>query len=187
MSELGGILLAAGASKRFGASKLLHPLTDGTPIGLAAACNLIDVVPNSVAVVRPEEQPLADMFSEVGLRIIESPLASQGMAASISAGIRALPQCSGWLIALADMPWISPETIRALADRLEDGASIVAPYHEGHRGHPVGFSSRWKESLQNLTGDEGARRLLTKYSEEVVMVSTADRGVVADIDHPDDF
>jgi molybdenum cofactor cytidylyltransferase len=187
MFELGGILLAAGASKRFGASKLLHPLNDGTPIGLAAACNLIDVVPNSVAVVRPEEQRLADMLSEVRLRIVENPVANQGMSTSISAGIRALPQCSGWLIALADMPWVRPATIRALTDSLVNGASIVAPSYEGQRGNPVGFSSRWKHSLQNLSGDEGARKLITKYSGELILLDTPDRGVLEDIDHPDDL
>jgi molybdenum cofactor cytidylyltransferase len=187
MSELGGILLAAGASKRFGASKLLHSLTDGTPVGLAAASNLIDVVPNSVAVVRPEDQRLADMFSEVGLSIIENPVASQGMATSISAGIRALSQCSGWLIALADMPWVRPATIRALTDSLVNGASIVAPRYEGQRGNPVGFSSWWQHSLQNLSGDEGARRFITEHSEELILLDTPDRGVIEDVDYPNDL
>ena len=32
-----GILLAAGSARRFGAHKLLQPLADGTPVGVAAA------------------------------------------------------------------------------------------------------------------------------------------------------
>ena len=56
---LSGILLAAGAAKRFGGGKLLHALADGTPLGVASARHLLAVLPDVLAVVRGIKRDLA--------------------------------------------------------------------------------------------------------------------------------
>ena len=48
-----GILLAAGASKRFGSDKLMHTLAGTTPVAVAALANLRSAIPHVIAVVRP--------------------------------------------------------------------------------------------------------------------------------------
>ena len=93
----------------------------------------------------------------------------------------------GWLIALADMPWVQAATITALVDRMKSGASIVAPVYEGQRGHPIGFSSRWLQPLRELSGDKGARDLISNYSNELELLSTEDAGVLKDINQPQDL
>ena len=187
MSELVGILLAAGSASRFGAAKLLHPLPDGVAIGVAAASALIKAVPNSLAVVGPGDQTLITAFSELGLKVVENPLADEGMGTSLAAGVCATSEAAGWLIALADMPWLQPATITALADRLNSGASMVAPVYAGRRGHPVGFSSCWYEQLSGLSGDRGARDLLANYPGELELLTIEDVGVLKDIDYPKDL
>ena len=187
MTEVVGILLAAGSAKRFGAPKLMHPLDDGTPIGVAAARSLIQAVPNSIAVVRPDDHRLIEAFSALGLKIVENPLADEGMGTSLAAGVSAAANANGWLTSLADMPWIRPETIHMLADRLQNGASMVAPVYGGRRGHPVGFAHRWGENLRTLSGDEGARSLISEHADDLVLQTTMDAGVLADIDHPSDL
>ena len=178
MTELVGILLAAGSARRFGAAKLLHPLPDGLAIGVAAASALMEAVPNTVAVVQPGDHALIEAFSEIGLKVVENPLA---------AGVYATSGAGGWLIALADMPWILPATITALADSVKNGASMVAPVYEGRRGHPVGFSSLWQKQLRGLSGDRGARDLIANYPDELELLTTEDAGVLKDIDHPRDL
>jgi molybdenum cofactor cytidylyltransferase len=187
MTEVVGILLAAGSAKRFGAHKLMHPLADGTPIGVAAARALIQAVPNTIAVVRPDDHLLIEAYSVLGLKIVENPFADEGMGTSLAAGVSAAPEANGWLISLADMPWVRPATIRMLADRLRNGASMVAPVYDGRRGHPVGFAPRWGEKLRTLYGDEGARGLIAEHADELVLQTTVDAGVLEDIDHPSDL
>jgi molybdenum cofactor cytidylyltransferase len=187
MTGLAGILLAAGTASRFGAAKLLHPLPDGMPVGVAAAGALLQSVPNSIAIVRPGDHALIKAFSAVGLQVVENPLADEGMGSSLAAGVCATSGATGWLIALADMPWLQPATITALADRLNSGASIVAPVYQGRRGNPVGFSSRWQKALQALSGDKGARDLLANYPDELELLTTEDAGVLQDVDHPRDL
>ncbi len=187
MAELVGILLAAGSARRFGTAKLLHPLPGGLAIGVAAASTLMVAVPNTVAVVQPGDHALIEAFSEIGLKVVENPRADEGMGASLAAGVNATSGAGGWLIALADMPWVLPATITALADRLKNGVSMVAPMYEGRRGHPVGFSSLWQEQLRGLSGDRGARDLIANHPDELELLNTEDGGVVKDIDHPRDL
>lgn len=187
MTEVAGILLAAGAAKRFGSPKLLHSLPDGVPVGVAAARALVQAVPNTLAIVQPGDRLLIEAFSAIGLRIVENPLADHGMGTSLAAGVSAAGEAGGWLIALADMPWIRPATIRVLADRLQDGASMVAPIFGGRRGHPVGFSRRWGDKLRTLDGDDGARSLLAEHTDQLILVTTMDAGVLADVDQPYDL
>ena len=172
MTEITGILLAAGSAHRFGTPKLLHPLHDGVPIAVVAAQSLIQVLPNTLAVVKPGDHELIELFTGLGLHIIENSLAGEGMGTSLAAGINATSQADGWLIMLADMPWIQSATIAALAGRLEKGASMVAPVYAGRRGHPVGFSSRWLQPLRDLSGDKGARDLIAGNSDALELLAT---------------
>ncbi len=187
MTEIAGILLAAGSARRFGTPKLLHPLQDGLPVAAAAAQTLVQVLPNTLAVVKPGDHALIQVFTELGLHIVENPLADEGMGTSLAAGINATAMADGWLIALADMPWIQPTTISALADRLENGASMVAPVYAGRRGHPAGFSSRWLQPLRDLHGDKGARDLIAENLDALELLTTEDAGVLRDVDYPHDL
>ncbi len=78
------------------------------------------------------------------------------------------------------MPRIQPSTIEAVARTLDGGASIVAPFYEGQRGHPVGFGAEHREALMSLDGDSGARSLLM--SPRVVRLDVDDAGVLRDVD-----
>lgn len=187
MTAIVGVLLAAGAGRRFGPDKLLHPLPGGEPIGIAAARNLVAAVPDAVAVVRPGDRALADALSAIGLRVVENPRASAGMGTSLAAGIHSRPDAEGWVIALADMPWIRPATIATVAQALRDGASLAAPLHGGRRGHPVGFGARWRPALLALSGDAGARDLLAAHAAELSLLPTDDPGVLRDVDETEDL
>ena len=187
MAEIAGILLAAGSAGRFGSNKLLHPLPDGTPVAVQAARRLREAVPNSIAVTRPEDEALRDALAATGLDIIVNPVAGEGMGTSLARGVLATRNAAGWIIALADMPWIAPATIGALAERLQRGASMAAPSHAGRRGHPVGFSGQWKEALCGLSGDAGARRLIEAHPQALALIETADPGIFRDIDYRHDL
>ena len=187
-----GILLAAGFSRRFGASnKLLQVLPDGGLIALVAAKSLIEAIPLSIAVVRPENKALADLLQDAGLKVFFCAEQDTEMADSLSAAIKFSASFSessdGVIIALADMPYISSQTISAVASKLIEGASIVIPTYQGKRGHPVGFSAKFRGELESLNGDEGARAILKRYPEEIFFLECDDSGILIDIDTPADL
>lgn len=180
-----GILLAAGSASRFGGDKLLAPLPDGTPVGVAALEHLAPAVDAVVAVVRAQDTALAAALAARGARISVCPRADRGMGESLAWGIRAAPVAAGWLIGLADMPWIQPATAARVAEALRAGASIAAPGRQGNRGHPVGFSADRYADLVALSGDEGARAVLLRYP--VTVIDSEDSGILRDVDTRQDL
>ncbi len=180
--ELVGLLLAAGRSSRFGGDKLLHPLADGIPMVLASANALRAAVPRTVAVIRPDHRVLADLLRGHGISTVLAEHADSGMGASLAAGIEATANASGWVVALGDMPFIRPPTVARIADTIERGANLAAPFYNGQRGHPVGFACALREELLGLGADFGARALLQRHADQLARVECDDPGVLLDID-----
>lgn len=184
---IAAILLAAGAGRRFGGDKLLHPLEDGVAIAAHAARNLLAVTPEVIAVVRWGDFPLYDMLEQEGCHVTMFQGASRGMGASLAHGIAQARGADGWVVALADMPRIAPATIRAIAAALEEGAQIAAPTCKGERGHPVGFGASLRDELLALDGDQGARSVLERHCDAVKLVECNDPGILLDIDRKSDI
>ena len=113
-----GILLAAGSGTRFGGDKLLARMRQWgssrrMPIGVVALRHLRLALTDVVAVVRSDDHALASALGANGARIVRCASADDGMGASLACAIRATPDAGGWIVALADMPWIAPATIVA--------------------------------------------------------------------------
>ena len=182
-----GILLAAGESRRFGSRKLLHPLADGTPIGVRSAAKLAGAVDRAIAVVSPDDGELIDRLVRTAVELCACPQAHEGMGSSLGCGVRAAADADGWVIALADMPFVLPATIAAVTQALRAGAPIVAPVYRGERGHPVGIAREYFAELAALTGDVGAKGILRRDRARIVLLPVDDPGVHRDIDTPKDL
>lgn len=189
-----GILLAGGVGARFGGAKLMAPLpvashgaAAGTPIGAASCMHLMAALNDVVAVVRPRDPMLAAALRDTGARVVECAQAHEGMGASLACGAAAAAAADGWIVALADMPWIAPATIIRVAEALSDGAEIIAPSWRGERGHPVGFAKGYGPLLATLTGDEGARAVIAARQWVLELVAVDDPGILRDIDTPGDL
>jgi molybdenum cofactor cytidylyltransferase len=182
-----GILLAAGASTRFRANKLLHVLPGGRPIAVAAAGNLRAALDRVVAVVRPGTPELERALTGAGAEVTVCPDAAAGMGHSLAHAVTRTRSAGGWIVALADMPFIAPDSIRRVAEALRDGADLAAPQYRGTRGHPVGFAAAYRDELARLTGDAGARALLQRDHRRIRVVEVDDPGVLRDIDTPEDL
>ncbi|HRH74589.1 NTP transferase domain-containing protein [Zoogloea sp.] len=187
MGPIIGLLLAAGQGRRFGGDKLLHPLDDGTPMAVQAARRLKAACPTSVAVLRPEQTVLAGLLAAEGLGTVWCAEARNGMGHSLAAGVAASPDAGGWLVALGDMPFIQPRTLRQVVAALEAGALLAAPWLNGQRGHPVGFAACWRAELLALAGDAGARDILGRHARAMVRIETTDGGILRDVDTPGDL
>ncbi|MGD8204435.1 nucleotidyltransferase family protein [Pantoea sp. FN0305] len=177
---VGILLLAAGESTRYraacGRHKLLEPI-EGEPM-LARSYRIARESGLPVAVVlRPE--PLALRRCIGGARQIILP--STGIASSVAAGVKATAHWHGWLIMLADMPWLSPATLQQTAEALKVHQRVRACW-QGQPGHPVGFSQECYAQLVTLSGETAARELLAQH--DVYLLATQDRGAVRDVDLP---
>ncbi|HEX6736225.1 MAG TPA: nucleotidyltransferase family protein [Azonexus sp.] len=184
MTAIVGLLLAAGRSRRFGADKRWHRLAEGTPMALAAARRLLAACPETVAVVRPDDTELVALLTAAGLRCVPCAEADGGMGHSLAAGVAASGDTAGWLVALADMPFIAPASYLAVLETLAGGARIARPTFEGRPGHPVGFSAAYRDALLQLTGDEGGKAIIAGDPGALRLCPVNDPGVLHDIDRP---
>jgi molybdenum cofactor cytidylyltransferase len=182
-----GLLLAAGSASRFGADKLQHPLPHGVAIAVQAARHLKAEVPRVVAAVRPGAQETARALAAEGCEVVVCERAAEGMGASLACAAQAAGDADGYLVALADMPFVRPSTIAAVRDALAAGAVIAAPYFRARRGHPVGFAGRLRSALAALAGDAGAKSVLDAHAAQLVKVPVGDPGALRDIDKPSDL
>ncbi len=186
-----GILLAAGFGRRFQTAasseqdKLLARLPNQQSILFQSASNLIHALPNSIAVIQPEQIARKAILQALGFNVIESLRAKEGMGYAIADAVRASQDANGWLITLADMPWITTELIQQLCAGVTDRGAIVAPRFNGKRGQPVAFGAAWKAALTELTGDIGARAILQ--TAEISWVDWHDDSIHRDVDVSSDL
>ena len=178
---IGGLVLAAGASTRFGAQKQLAEL-DGVPM-LEHSLRTISAAPvGRVVVVLGSAAD--EIVSKVNLHRADPIVCArweEGQSASLACGLAELAGCEAVVVTLGDQPRVSPDAIaRVIAGR--NGASAIRVTYNGNPGHPVLLEQALFEQLRDVTGDKGARNLLL--SVPVRDIPCDDLGGGEDVDTP---
>ena len=138
-----------------------------------------------VAQISAAEQAMATARLDVNR---SSQLYAEGLAASLRAGIAAVPEdAPGIIVSLGDMPNVTAPVLDRLAQAFTDApeALAVAPTLLGQRGNPVLLSRALFPAVAALTGDQGARRLLEEAGEAVIEVPLDDPAIALDVDTPE--
>ncbi|GAB4264139.1 MAG: hypothetical protein Kow0092_15550 [Deferrisomatales bacterium] len=188
---IAGLLLAAGASTRMGGpNKLLLPV-GGTPLVRRAAETLLAAGLAPVVVVLGRDAArVAEALDGLAVTSVENPEFAHGMAGSLRRGVEALgPEVGAVAVALADLPALRPETVRAVCRAFRASPRGVAvPVWRGRRGHPAVFDlARYRVALAAVEGDRGARGVLEAHPEDVLQVPVEDPGICVDVDTPADW
>ncbi|NWA63195.1 nucleotidyltransferase family protein [Pantoea sp. B9002] len=181
----GIIICAAGMGLRFISAggdglKLNAKLPDGMSVfeqslDHARASGLPVLV-----ITHPQHESVIEICSAANVPYVT--LSSPSLGDSIACGVRSRPDWLGWIIHLADMPFIGAETFRQIENALRHCPS-VRPFFREIPGHPVGFSKICQPELLSLQGENGARKVLTRFAPLQLNVTTPD--VLSDIDLPD--
>jgi molybdenum cofactor cytidylyltransferase len=181
---IAGILLASGASRRFGSDKLLAPLGARAVIRWSADA-LGSSVDTLYVVVPVVSEALEQALDGVLVRWVTNGEAYTGMSSSIRAGIAALDAgTDAAIVALGDQPLIDHAVVARLVARWrEGGARAVAPLYEDGRGHPVLFGAWLFPALRALEGDHGARAVLDALGDDIALVPIEGRAPT-DVDTP---
>jgi molybdenum cofactor cytidylyltransferase len=180
------VVLAAGSSSRFGATKLLAPL-DGRPLVAHAVRTALDAGVADVVVVTGHEGDRvgAAARAEGDVRVVHNPEHRTGQASSLVAGIRSLDEdARAAVVLLGDQPGVRADAVAAVIAAVDDGAEAARARYDEGPSHPVAFARRLWPELEQLTGDEGARGLLATH--EVAEVAVCGR-IPADVDEPGDL
>ena len=189
MTDIAAVILAAGASKRFGQSKQLLDW-QGKPLVSHVADVALDAGLDPVIVVlghRPEET-----YYALGERPVQKLINwhwEEGMSTSVRTGLAAVPpHAQGALFMQCDQPLVGADLLLALVDTFQRSeGKIVHPVHDGRRGTPVLFPRRFFPELAAVTGDQGGRDVIGRHAAETTTLTVDDPVVLTDVDTPSDY
>jgi len=181
------VVLAAGASTRFGSAKQLIRV-NGRPLMLSAVSRAVELAGHSVTVVLgAHAAELAPLLRHSPASVAVNRDWTEGIASSIREGVSHAPMTAdGVLIMLADQAAVTTEDLRRLAGLWRrDTSSIAAAQYAGAVGVPAIFP-RWSfRELTELRGDRGAQVLLQRHADRLARLAMPSAEL--DIDRPEDL
>jgi molybdenum cofactor cytidylyltransferase len=159
-----GLILAAGAGRRFGGTKQLADL-HGRPLLEYAIENML-AVSDLDPVIVVLGHAASSILERVDLGEAEVVIAEEwerGQASSLRRGVAALWDADSVVVTLGDQPFITPALISGALEQLVDGYDAVRAVYGGKPGHPVVFNRAVMDAVGSIEGDVGARDLLRNF------------------------
>jgi molybdenum cofactor cytidylyltransferase len=184
---LHAVVLAAGASTRFGSPKQLVRLS-GRPLLHTAVTRAAEVTGNALIVVLGAgAAQLAPLLKHSAGSIVINHHWREGIASSIRAAVARLPAtCAGVMLILADQAAVSADDLKRLAGTWRKQPHyIVAALYGGVCGAPAIFPRTSFRELAQLRGDAGARTLLRRNADRIIRVPMPSAAL--DVDTPEDL
>jgi molybdenum cofactor cytidylyltransferase len=188
-----GIILAAGASVRFGQPKQLIKLWDKYLIEWVLDAALKSRLRTVVLVLGHEHQAILQALGakadHPGLKVVINPNYRDGQSTSLKAGLTCVRQAfSSVMYLLADQPMINSDAIDRMLDQFHNSnKDIYVPVFEGRRGTPTIFRRSIYEEIMMIDGDIGARNIIAKKAERVLYAKIKDPKCFIDIDSQEDL
>jgi len=185
MAEIGAVLLAAGASQRFGADNKLLANIGGRPLIRWVADEIVSSDAEAVVVTGCDHLLIEKALDGSVLRFAHNPNWTRGMGSSIAAGVMALgSQALGAFVVPGDMPFLTSALLKDLMAAFNEsrGRSIVYPItRAGEQRNPVLWPRRFFPLLGSLSGSGGAKHLLAASFDSQRRVPVVDEGAFADM------
>jgi molybdenum cofactor cytidylyltransferase len=189
VSRIAAAILAAGSSSRLGTPKQLLDL-DGQPVLTHTLAAVRRSSTDPVLVVLGHERArIAQSVDLSQIMVVENPDYASGQSTSMQVAVRSLPEdVEAVVFVLGDQPLVDPSVIDALVgSRQTNGAPIIQPRYAEGRGNPVLIGREMFEELLEITGDTGARPLLERNRDRLVLVDVSNKRRPDDIDTMDDY
>ena len=189
MTDVVGIILAAGSSRRLGRPKQTLPFGGGTLVSHVVADVEASALDRVVVVLDRDLAGRAASLPPGRATVAQSESdGTGGCASSLQAGLSAAGECAAVVLLLGDMPGVTPEVIDPFvaAWRASPTWAAVASYGDGI-GHPLLFSADAFPVLRALHGDKAVWKIIDRESAERVARLTVDRPLPRDVDTWDDY
>lgn len=181
------IVPAAGKAERFGGAKLVARI-GGVVLLDRTLRSLLDAgVDGAIVVVSPgADLEAARLLADPRVRTVVNPDPSRGMFSSIRAGLDAADG-DPVLVLPADMPFVLSATVAAVLSACTREHRIVAPVHNGRRGHPVAFPASLRPAILRASLDSTLKAALAGSGSERVDLQVDDAGILRDVDEVEDL
>lgn len=182
------LILAAGQSRRMrGRDKMLEDV-DGEPL-LRSRARVALATGQQVVVVLPDAaEDRRAALDRLPVTVVVAERAADGMAASIVAGLAAVPEeACAVMILLADLPEITEDDLNAVLSAASADRTAIwrGASEDGRAGHPVVFPKRFFADLAGLRGDSGAQSVISVNRDALRLCPLPQARAVTDLDTPE--
>ena len=191
---ISAVILAAGESRRMGKQNKLFLPVGGEELLVKLVKSVCESdVGQVLVVIGHEEERIRLKLKDLPLRFVYNPSFSKGMTTSIKSGIKEVSQkCDGFLICLADMPFINTSEINKLLhayvhNRIKEQKLIVIPVFQRQRGNPVLFSSEFRNDILEHTKETGCKGVIMNNSDSVMEIEMDSDNILFDVDTLEDY
>ena len=187
-AKIAAIVLAAGLSRRMGASNKLHLPVDGEPllrrtVKTLQASDLGEII----VVLGHESQSTHALLEGLAVRTVYNEAYLSGQMTSVHCGLSVLKKAySGVMIALGDQPALTVVEVNFLIDAYlkRSRGEVVIPTYQGARGNPIVISPQCRNDIVSGKRNLGCRKFIENNPELVEMVEMPGPGVIIDLDTP---
>ncbi|TGE39319.1 HD domain-containing protein [Desulfosporosinus fructosivorans] len=183
------VILAAGYSFRMKSFKPLLPLGSVRVVEKAVHAFQEAAIQDIRVVLGHRANELLPVLEGLKVQSVINDNYAEGMFSSVKAGVKSLSQdIDGFFLLPVDNPIIQQNTLSELYQTFSTGKfGIVYPAFHGKRGHPPLISCRYANEILDWNGKGGLKNLLEYYEVDAVNVELEDRGVLMDMDTPEDY
>ena len=186
---ISSILLAAGLSKRMGGENKLTKKIQGIPLIKHSVKNILASSINELIIVLGYQKEIIEKLIDKHekVKFIFNKDFESGMASSIKAGLNHLSKnTETFLICLGDMPMVNSDIYNQLI-KSKNQKNIVVPTYNDQQGNPVLFDKSMKETVMNITGDVGAKKILELNKDKILNFEINDQKISKDFNTQGDF
>lgn len=183
-----GVILAAGASRRLGRPKQLLTFKGSYLLDHVVQEALSSTLLETIVVLGAEQERIRVLVDLSRVNVVLNVQFDEGQSTSVVAGLDNVNRdAAGVLFLLGDQPGVTADVINAVVDAFDgDPQAIVMPSWRGTSSNPVLFGRGYFGDLRKLTGDEGARSIVARARDRMMLVPI-DRPVPQDVDVEEDY
>lgn len=190
MSNIGLVILAAGASARMGTPKQLLRYREQSLIRHVIEVAIASVCHPIIVVLGANAECIKLEIESLDIQLIENPLWVEGISTSVRTGVEALKASNldveAVVLMVCDQPFVSTQLINQLVENYRTtGRLIVASEYAGTLGVPALFHRSLFPELTALGGDVGARRVIKQHTLEAFGIPFPEGAI--DLDTPQDY
>lgn len=165
--EIGLVLLAAGASKRLGQPKQLIPYKGKSLLQHTIDCAEGLNLQMNVLVIGANAKAIQEIISAETMKMVINENWESGMGSSLKLGVKEIlqlsPELDAVIVLVSDQPFIHLELLKEMTELYNSENDIVGSEYKDVVGVPVLFGRSYFKELQELSGDQGARRIINKH------------------------
>ena len=186
---ISSILLTAGQSKRMNGENKLSKKIQGIPLIKLSVKNILASSVDELIIVLGYQKEIIQKLIDNSekIKFVFNKNFESGMASSIKTGLDNLSdKTEAFFICLGDMPMVNNDIYNQLI-KSKDNKEIIVPTYKGQQGNPVLFDKSMKETVMNITGDVGAKKILELNKDKILNLEINDQSIVKGFNTQDDF